>query len=92
MIQFKDFVPKQTVLMQKERTGLIPKFTYESLDACIAAMNVWAREEGVNILNIETVVLPNMHSPVEEGSQDVALRDFQGAVWYQFIRVWYSLT
>ena len=45
-----------------------------------------------DVLNVETVVLPNIWSPYEEGSADVALGTSgeMPSHWHQFIRCWYE--
>jgi hypothetical protein len=68
---------------------LLTPAEYESFEAAEAAVNAWLEQERVEIVNIETVVLPNLWR--EEGSEDPALRtsgDFVSS-WHQFIRVWY---
>ena len=84
MIQFKDFVPEI-----KKR--LIRANDIEDLSVSLERMNDWIRKnEQYQIINIETVVLPNMHSRNEEGSTDAELSFAEfSPVWYQFFRVWY---
>ena len=47
----------------------------------------------IAIMNVETVVLPNIHRYSEGGSTDpeltVSQTDGQKARWNQFFRVWY---
>ncbi len=87
MIEFKDFVPKQI-----SSGGFLTPAEYDSFSEAAGAAARWAEAKGVRVINIETVVLPNMHHPHEEGSGDAALRtrgDFQSS-WHQFVRVWYA--
>lgn len=84
MIQFIDFVPdiKKNFLVAND---------IESLESTMRRMNEWIRRnESYEIINIETVVLPNMHGRSEEGSEDPELyfTEYRPA-WYQFLRVWY---
>ena len=87
MIKFQDFVPEQV-----EKPRMFKKASYESLDAAMERMNEWRRKNFTyRILNVETVVLPNIHLKAEEGSTDVDLQteaEFSSS-WHQFIRVWY---
>ena len=87
MIKFQDFVPEQV-----EKARMFKKASYESLDTAMERMNEWRRKNySYRILNIETVVLPNIHLKAEEGSTDVALpteAEFSSS-WHQFVRVWY---
>ena len=45
----------------------------------------------VDVVNVETVVLPNIWSQYEEGTTDPALHTSgdMASQWNQFIRVWY---
>ncbi|NJN77876.1 MAG: hypothetical protein HC803_05720 [Saprospiraceae bacterium] len=61
------------------------------MSVSLERMNEWIRKnEQYEIINIETVVLPNMHSKSEGGSTDseLSFAEFR-PVWYQFFRVWY---
>jgi len=87
MIQFRDFVPKMI-----SEPGLFKLGEYESLDDALAAANQWIQEDDIHVINIETVVLPNIWSRWEEGSEDVALGSSgeMKSHWHQFIRCWYQ--
>lgn len=87
ILKFKDFVPKMLA-----EPGLFREGDYESLEDAVAAANEWAAETGVKLINIETVVLPNIWSRFEEGSTDVSLGTSgdSPARWHQFIRCWYK--
>jgi len=86
MIQFKDFVPRMIAPPQLFKAG-----EYESFEEALAAANQWIAENNVQLLNVETVVLPNIWSRFEDGSTDVALGSSGDMVshWHQFIRCWY---
>jgi hypothetical protein len=90
MLVFRDFVPRQ---LQAPRLGLSAKALqgeFESLESALAAANAWLAGAGVEVVNVETVVLPNLWNNWEEGSQDPVLGGSSGAMyWHQFIRVWY---
>lgn len=95
MINCKDFVPKQlqahTKGMAEQLLALVyNQGEYQSLEETIAAANVWIKESAVRVLNVETVVLPNIWEEWEEGSRDPAIRTFEKPIWHQFIRVWYD--
>ena len=87
MIRYQDFVPKQT-----KEWGLLSPAEYESFDAALAAANKWIKENEIKVLNVETVVLPNIWGRYEEGSADAALATPDGTfnTWHQFVRVWYE--
>ena len=81
-----DFVAEQL-----RRGALFQAATHESFSAAKAKMNEWLSRNEVEIVNVETVVLPSLHSPREEGSEDVAINvnaEFL-TTFSQFIRVWY---
>jgi hypothetical protein len=87
MLQFRDFVPKMLAAPKLFKAG-----DYETLGGALAAANQWIEEDNVRLLNIETVVLPNIWSRYEEGTTDVALGTSgeMPSHWHQFIRVWYQ--
>lgn len=88
MIKNIDFIPKII------RKGSFFRSTeVEDFKDIVTEMNEWVEANHPNIVNIETVVLPNIHDPDEEGSEDTMLgSDGQNAsLWYQFIRVWYQV-
>lgn len=87
MLRYKDFVPKMT----KPAAFLSPA-EHESFEAALEAANRWVKESGIRVVNVETVVLPNIWSRYEEGSGDTALGTSgeSPSFWHQFIRVWYD--
>ena len=87
MIKNIDFAPKIT-----RKGGFFRSTEMEKFQDMVQAMNEWIDEHGPNVISVETVVLPNIHDPEEEGSEDTMLgADGQNAsMWYQFIRVWYK--
>jgi len=86
MLEFRDFVPQMT-----DKGGFFRMPTMQQLSQALREANAWIAQNQVNVINIETVVLPNIHSPGEEGSQDVLLTTSgeMSAHWCQLIRVWY---
>jgi hypothetical protein len=84
MIQFRDFVPQQVKGSWNEGRK------YEDFEAAVAAADQWMRKAKITPLQIETVVLPNIDAPKEEGTTDAALGTVSGwASWHQFLRIWY---
>lgn len=86
MLRFKDFVPQMT-----EQPGWIREGTYESFDAAVTAANEWLATANVELINLETVVLPNIWSRFEEGSTDssIGTSGDSPSRWHQFLRCWY---
>ena len=87
MIQFKDFVPQMIAAPKLFQAG-----EYESFEAALKAANLWIKERRVQVMHVETVVLPNIWSRYEEGSTDPSLGTSgeMPSRWHQFIRVWYQ--
>ncbi len=87
MLSFTDFLPARLDPGDRRlRVG------FSSLSTSVAAANEWLHENpDVEVINVETVVLPNMYQSREQGSTDAALqlRGQRGDVMYQFVRVWY---
>ena len=85
MLRHRDFVPQMTA-----GPGLLRPAEYESFEAALEAVNAWIADGRVDLVGVETVVLPNIWSPYEEGSEDTSLgmRDTSNH-WHQFIRCWY---
>lgn len=88
MIAYQDFVPKVA-----DRGGLLRAAKFDTLRAAVLEANRWIKERQIQVINIETVALPNIHASWEEGSEDACLRSSgeMSTTWHQFIRVWYEL-
>jgi hypothetical protein len=88
MLRYQDFVPK----VVKPAAFLSPA-EHESFDAALVAANRWIKENEIHVVNVETVVLPNIWSRYEEGSRDSSLGTSgeSPSFWHQFIRVWYEV-
>lgn len=87
VLKYKDFVPNR-----KSYNIWTGRGKYEPLTSALQGANEWiTANPDIELLNIETVVLPNIHEPKEEGSEDVELKHEASlsARWHQFFRVWY---
>jgi hypothetical protein len=87
VIGFIDFAPRLV------RPGALFRLAeYEALQQAVAAANGWVRQYGVRVLNVETVVLPNIYRRGEEGSTDPHLvtSGEMMSEWFQVVRVWYE--
>ena len=86
MIKHIDFTPKVT-----KKGGLFKSTEIETFTDIVSSMNDWTSSSGKEIINIETVLLPNIHDSDEEGSEDTMLGTGResSSHWYQLIRVWY---
>lgn len=86
MIRFKDFVPQQ-----RAQPSFFSAADFEQLESAVERANHWIESVHVKIMNIETVLLPNIHSAREEGSKDPDLRVMDPkSYWHQVVRVWYE--
>ena len=82
----KDFVP------EKSKGGMFKSGRIQSFQEVLEAANLWIKENpAIDVLNVETVVLPNIHESDEEGSMDTELwtGGESSSHWYQLLRVWY---
>jgi len=88
MLAFKDFAPQQT-----SPGGFLKTAKFEPLDAAVAAANAWIDGHGIDVVNVETVVLPNVWSPHSAGTADPNQTLLSGLAeaWNQFVRVWYRV-
>jgi hypothetical protein len=85
MIAFKDFAPR---LLQEG--GMFSASTFETLGEAVDGASHWCAEHGILPLNVETLLLPDIHDSSEEGSEDVHLTTGdRGTEWHQIVRVWY---
>jgi hypothetical protein len=82
-LYYKDFFP--VVL----KSGFFST-EHESLPATVARANAWVRETGIPIINIETIVLPNIQSVEDASRVSIRTSGEQSSYWYQVVRVWYD--
>ena len=87
MIQHIDFAPKVT-----KKGGLFKATQIEGFTTLMDTMNEWIASNDYEIINVETVLLPNIYDSDEEGSEDTMLGTGResSSHWYQLIRVWYK--
>jgi|SaaInlStandDraft_1057018.scaffolds.fasta_scaffold282405_1 hypothetical protein len=87
MLDYEDFIPRQT-----SGPGFFSSAEYESFDEALKAANSFVAGRDLKVLNIETVVLPNVWDTSEEGTADASIRTSGdiSSTWHQFIRVWYE--
>jgi hypothetical protein len=85
MLKYRDFVPKEI-----EAPGFLKPGEHESFNHAVEAANTWLAENSVKLINLETVVLPNIWSRWEEGSVDASIGTGESlSRWHQFLRCWY---
>lgn len=82
-LNYKDFFPK--VL----ESGFFST-THEELPATVARANQWVEESGVRVVNVETVVLPNIRSAEDASQVGIRTSGELSSHWYQIVRVWHE--
>ncbi len=87
MISYRDFAPHVI------KRGLLHSDAYENFDAAVAAANAWIAEAKIDLMSVETVVLPNISADESESTSDGRVETEEAMTsinqWYQFLRVWY---
>lgn len=85
---YKDFVPEAT---EQKKALFFTVSGYPPLTKLLPEINRWIDTNKIDVMNIETVVIPNLDS--EDGSHDTSLSTSgeMSSTWFQIIRVWYQL-
>ena len=86
MFNYRDFWPRQL-----KRGGLVKKAQWQPFEMAMKKANAWVKKEGVKVINIETVVLPNVWES-DLGPEDAKFNTYTDSecIWYQVVRVWYE--
>ncbi len=86
-LKHRDFVPR----MIREPSLFKCAGEYETFQDAVDAANAWIINSHIDLINLETVVLPNIWSRWEEGTGDGSLgtRVDSPSLWHQFLRCWY---
>ena len=79
VIDQKDFVPK--TLSNKWFDSQV-----DSFDSAVAAANEWIEQEHIDVINIETIVIPVRN---DDETETASIAVDLGYTLRQFIRVWY---
>jgi len=82
-IAFKDFFP--VVL----RSGFLSN-EYEKFPALVDRANGWIASSGVQVLNVETLVLPNVSDEDDAQNTNIRTSGEMSSYWRQILRVWYE--
>jgi hypothetical protein len=81
-LQYKDFSPPAV-------EHKVFSTEYESFSEVVALANEWIRDSGVTVLNVETVVLPNLQE-AKNTAQVMKTTGQSGCYLFQVLRVWYD--
>jgi len=84
MLRFRDFVPEELT-----KGGLFVGPKFEGLQDAVDTANAWIESSRIAVVSVETLLLPNIREPWEEGSTDISLGTSASSYWYQVIRIWY---
>ncbi|QSJ14138.1 hypothetical protein JYQ62_19550 [Nostoc sp. UHCC 0702] len=93
MIQCKDFAPRIT-----ERGPFGGASDYESFSEVVSEVNQWIENTTIQVINVETVVLPDSLKSTSDGVYGVTVSNGVYAVMisqgvtvncFQCVRVWY---
>jgi hypothetical protein len=82
-VAFKDFFPQVT------HSGFLSS-EYEAFEQVVNRANDWMAGSGVRVLNVETVVLPNVNTGEEAQQTNIRTSSEMSSYWRQFLRVWYE--
>ena len=82
-VAFKDFFPQVT------RSGFLSS-EYESFQQVLDRANEWIAQSGVQVLIVETVVLPNVSNEAEALQTNIRTSGEMSSYWRQFVRVWHE--
>lgn len=82
-LAYRDFLPE--VL----KSGFFSTL-YESLPAAVERANRWIAESGVHVVNVETVVLPNVKDVEDTSDAGIRTSGEMSSYWYQVVRIWYE--
>ena len=82
-IRYQDFLPREVT-----PGGLMSNPTFEPLDSAVAAAGAWVAQNGVEPINVETVVVP--FAPGSPTSSALTTTFTSGNTSsFQFVRLWY---
>ena len=86
-LAFRDFSPRSTP--SKRGPGGL---SWEPMPAVLARVDQWLAESGVQLVNIETLLVPVTHGkPTDSFSGGLAQRWDEDHAFAQIVRVWHQL-
>jgi hypothetical protein len=83
LIGYKDFFP---VLL---KSGFFSN-EHETIAATVSRANEWIAQANVRVINVETVVLPNVKNAEETSKVGIRTSGEMSSYWYQVVRVWFE--
>ncbi len=90
MVKFKDFI-----INVKDYGGILTPPVFEAHEDAMLRVNLWIEEHEIIVLNIETVIVPDLHkSQPKYGSTSAYFEKGESAAtesrWFQVFRVWFN--
>ncbi|MEM8962485.1 MAG: hypothetical protein AAGD38_13460 [Acidobacteriota bacterium] len=88
-IQFVDFKARE----HPRSSTSMSRSTHESVAQVVDRLNQWIRENRVEVINIETIILPNIHN-TGVNSEASRIRNYANYAWsslHQVLRVWFRM-
>ena len=82
MLKFRDFAPPQQEL------GLLGEPEIANLAEAVEAANQWIDTFHIDVVTVETVVLPNLDGADATTAGELKA-DAEDARWFQVVRIWY---
>lgn len=82
-LNYQDFTPMMI------KSGFFNN-EYEPLASTVARARIWLRENPVHVVNIETVVLPNLLGVDNASGPPIRTGGDTSSTWHQVVRVWYD--
>ena len=82
-VAFKDFFPQVT------QSGFLSN-DYESFQQVVNRANEWMAGSDVQVLSVETLVLPNVSNEAEAMQTNIRTSGEMSSYWRQILRVWYE--
>lgn len=79
----RDFFPRVV------EPGFFPS-QHELLSAVVERANRWIASSSVRVINVETVLLPNVGGEDDSSRSAIRTSGEWSSRWYQVIRVWYD--
>lgn len=85
VIKCKDFAPQP--ILRGPFGGVAE---VEPFSQVVSAANQWIENQSVQVINVETVALPQNANSTNDGVYGFTIANGTGLVqWYQCVRVWY---
>jgi hypothetical protein len=84
VIGYKDFFPAVV------KSGFFST-EHEELPSTVARANDWIAQSRVRLINVETVVLPNVRQEEDASQVGICTSGDLSSYWFQVVRIWYEV-